>query len=120
MSRRKLKHDPPNSFESTLIGGTIQQNSEKVKRANPIKYLTEDAPPFRMTHTLIKSLKIEISVLPTLPWLSINYARTTASVAPDRVRAALNTLVEGVLILDPRLVERFIAVVEARDFLTIG
>ena len=28
------------------------------------------------------------------------YVRTTASVAPERVRAALNTLVEGVLILD--------------------
>jgi acetyl esterase/lipase len=46
----KLKHDPPNSPESRLVGGAIQQNVEKVKRANPITYVTKDAPPFLIAH----------------------------------------------------------------------
>jgi acetyl esterase/lipase len=45
-----FKHDPPNSPESRLIGGAIQQNVEKVKRANPITYVTKDAPPFLIVH----------------------------------------------------------------------
>jgi acetyl esterase/lipase len=45
-----LKHDPANSPESRLIGGAIQQNVEKVKRANPVQYVTKDAPPFFIAH----------------------------------------------------------------------
>src|SRR5262245_6394366 len=45
-----LKHDPADSPESRLIGGAIQQNAEKVKRANPIHYVTKDAPPFCIAH----------------------------------------------------------------------
>jgi acetyl esterase/lipase len=45
-----MKHDPPNSPESRLIGGAIQKNVEKVKRANPIHYVTKDAPPFFIAH----------------------------------------------------------------------
>jgi acetyl esterase/lipase len=45
-----LKHDPPSSPESRLIGGAIQENVEKAERANPIKYVTRDAPPFLIVH----------------------------------------------------------------------
>jgi acetyl esterase/lipase len=46
----RLKHDSPTSPESRLIGGAIQKNAEKVKRANPITYVTKDAPPFLIAH----------------------------------------------------------------------
>jgi acetyl esterase/lipase len=46
----RLKHDPPTSPESRLIGGAIQENVEKVGRANPIKSVTKDAPPFLIVH----------------------------------------------------------------------
>jgi acetyl esterase/lipase len=45
-----FKHNPPNSPESRLIGGAIQKNVEKVKLANPIQYVTKDAPPFLIAH----------------------------------------------------------------------
>jgi acetyl esterase/lipase len=45
-----LKHDPPSSPESRLIGGAIQQNAEKSQRANPVKYVRKDAPPFLIVH----------------------------------------------------------------------
>ncbi len=46
----RLKHDSPASPESRLIGGAIQENVEKVGRANPIKYVTKEAPPFLIVH----------------------------------------------------------------------
>jgi acetyl esterase/lipase len=46
----RLKHDSPSSPESRLIGGAIQKNVEKVQRANPIRYVTKDAPPFLIAH----------------------------------------------------------------------
>ena len=46
----RLKHDPPDSPESRLIGGAIRENAEKVGRANPIKYVTKEAPPFLIVH----------------------------------------------------------------------
>ena len=45
-----LKHDPPTSPESQLVGGAIQENDQKVARANPITYVTKDAPPFLNVH----------------------------------------------------------------------
>lgn len=45
-----FKHDAPDSPESRLVGGAIQQNAEKVERANPIEYVTKDAPPFFIAH----------------------------------------------------------------------
>ncbi len=39
-----LKHDPDSSPESKLIGGAIQENPEKVGRANPIRYVTKETP----------------------------------------------------------------------------
>ena len=46
----RLKHDPPASPESRLIGGAIQENAGKVGRANPIRYVTKGAPPFLIVH----------------------------------------------------------------------
>jgi acetyl esterase/lipase len=50
VSGARMKHDPPTSPESRLIGGAIQDNVEKVGRANPVKYVTKDAPPFLIVH----------------------------------------------------------------------
>ena len=43
-------HNPADSPESELVGGPIQENPEKVARANPITYVTADAPPFLIVH----------------------------------------------------------------------
>jgi acetyl esterase/lipase len=45
-----MKHDAPDSPESKLIGGPIQENKDKVQRANPITYATKDDPPFLIVH----------------------------------------------------------------------
>lgn len=46
----RLKHNAPQSPESRLIGGPIQQNKEKAARANPIAYISKSAPPFLIVH----------------------------------------------------------------------
>jgi dipeptidyl aminopeptidase/acylaminoacyl peptidase len=43
-------HNQPDSFESQLIGGPIQQNKEKANRANPIAYISSNIPPFLIMH----------------------------------------------------------------------
>jgi len=43
-------HNEPDSPESQLIGGPIQQNKEKVAIANPITYVSKDDPPFLLLH----------------------------------------------------------------------
>lgn len=45
-----IQHDSPKSPESLLIGGAIQENPGKAEQANPIKYITHDAPPFFIGH----------------------------------------------------------------------
>ena len=45
-----MKHDAADSPESKLIGGPIQENKDKVQRANPITYVTKDDPPFLIVH----------------------------------------------------------------------
>jgi acetyl esterase/lipase len=45
-----FKHDDPRSPESRLVGGAIQQNADKVARANPITYINKDCPPFLLIH----------------------------------------------------------------------
>jgi dipeptidyl aminopeptidase/acylaminoacyl peptidase len=45
-----MVHDPENSPESQLIGGAIQENKEKTRRANPITYVTAGDPPFLICH----------------------------------------------------------------------
>lgn len=46
----QIDHDAPDSPESMVIGGPIQENKEKVKNANPITYITPDDPPFLIMH----------------------------------------------------------------------
>lgn len=43
-------HDTPDSPESELVGGPIQQHPDRVAAANPITYVTADAPPFLVVH----------------------------------------------------------------------
>jgi acetyl esterase/lipase len=43
-------HNRPDSPESLLIGGSIQENKSKVAKSNPISYVTPDAPPFLIVH----------------------------------------------------------------------
>jgi acetyl esterase/lipase/cyclophilin family peptidyl-prolyl cis-trans isomerase/catechol 2,3-dioxygenase-like lactoylglutathione lyase family enzyme len=43
-------HDAAGSPESELVGGAIQENKDRVARANPITYVTKDAPPFLICH----------------------------------------------------------------------
>ncbi|MSU23062.1 MAG: alpha/beta hydrolase [Opitutus sp.] len=45
-----LQHDSPDSPESRLVGGAIQENAAKVARANPIVYVTREVPPFFIVH----------------------------------------------------------------------
>ncbi len=45
-----IKHNAPESPESRLIGGPIQENPDKAARANPITYVTSNAPPFLILH----------------------------------------------------------------------
>jgi len=43
-------HDPSSSPESLLIGGVLQDNKDKVAKANPITYITKTSPPFLICH----------------------------------------------------------------------
>ena len=45
-----MLHDAPDSPESQLAGGPIQENRDKVVRANPITYVTRRVPPFLVVH----------------------------------------------------------------------
>ncbi|MGC3970390.1 MAG: alpha/beta hydrolase [Pirellulales bacterium] len=44
------RHDDPQSPESKLIGGAIQENKDKAARANPITYVSADDAPFLIMH----------------------------------------------------------------------
>jgi acetyl esterase/lipase len=45
-----MTHDPADSPESELVGGAIQENKEKTRRANPITYVSANDPPFLICH----------------------------------------------------------------------
>jgi acetyl esterase/lipase len=45
-----IKPDDPNTPPARLIGGPPVQNIEKAQRANPIRYITKDDPPFLIMH----------------------------------------------------------------------
>jgi acetyl esterase/lipase len=45
-----MLHDTPDSPESELIGGPIQDNKDATARANPVRYVTPAAPPFLIVH----------------------------------------------------------------------
>ncbi|HEY4761519.1 MAG TPA: alpha/beta hydrolase, partial [Thermoguttaceae bacterium] len=49
-ARIARNHDMPDSPESRLIGGPIQEKKEKTARANPITYITPAAAPFLIVH----------------------------------------------------------------------
>lgn len=48
----RLVHNAPNSPESLLVGGPIQQEPYRslARKANPITYVTKDDPPFLIMH----------------------------------------------------------------------
>lgn len=46
----RIDHDGPESPESRFIGGPIQQNKEKVAKANPITYVSKSDPPILIMH----------------------------------------------------------------------
>jgi len=43
-------HNNPDSSESRLVGGAIQENKEKVAVANPIVYVDKNDPPILIMH----------------------------------------------------------------------
>jgi acetyl esterase/lipase len=46
----KIDHDAPDSPESQLVGGPLQQNRDKADLANPIRYIDGKEPPFLIVH----------------------------------------------------------------------
>ncbi|MCE9611638.1 MAG: alpha/beta hydrolase [Chthoniobacter sp.] len=46
----RLNHDAPQSPESRLVGGPIQERKELASRANPLTYVSRDDPPFLIMH----------------------------------------------------------------------
>ena len=46
----RIDHDAADSPESRFIGGAIQENRKKVRRANPITYVTAGDPPMLLMH----------------------------------------------------------------------
>lgn len=57
-------HDLPDSPESRLVGGAIQEHPDRVARANPITYIGPETPPFLILHgakdTLVPSNQAEV------------------------------------------------------------
>jgi acetyl esterase/lipase len=49
-------HNVPDSPESKLVGGPIQDNPDKVRRVNPITYVDKSAPPFLIVHGTLDRL----------------------------------------------------------------
>lgn len=45
-----FKHEEPNSPESLLVGGDINKNALKVRRANPLTYVDFNDPSFLLMH----------------------------------------------------------------------
>lgn len=43
-------HNAPNSPESKLLGGAVQENPEKAKSASPIEHVSADDAPFLIVH----------------------------------------------------------------------
>ncbi|MGW1274237.1 alpha/beta hydrolase fold domain-containing protein [Streptomyces sp. NPDC002491] len=45
-----LDHDAPDSPESRLVGGPVQQHPEQARQASPVSYAVADAPPLLLVH----------------------------------------------------------------------
>lgn len=43
-------HDAPDSPNSRLLGGPVQENKERARRASPVTYVSADDPPFLIMH----------------------------------------------------------------------
>jgi dipeptidyl aminopeptidase/acylaminoacyl peptidase len=48
--RSMIQHDSPNSPESRLVGGPIQEKKEPAKTANPLTYIDKNDPSFLIMH----------------------------------------------------------------------
>ena len=46
----KIDHDSPDSPESKLIGGAIQQNKDKARNASPLTWVSKDDAPILIMH----------------------------------------------------------------------
>ena len=46
----RIQHDSPNSPESHLIGGAVQENKDAARAASPITYVSKDDAPFLILH----------------------------------------------------------------------
>ena len=46
----RMKHNPPDSPESKLVGGAIQENPGKTRRASPLTYVSNGDTPFLIVH----------------------------------------------------------------------
>ena len=46
----RIDHNAPDSPESELIGGAIQEHKDKARAASPITYISRDDPPFLIFH----------------------------------------------------------------------
>jgi acetyl esterase/lipase len=49
-ARGRMDHDAPDSPESQLVGGPVQQNKAKAARANPINHISQGDAPFLILH----------------------------------------------------------------------
>ena len=45
-----MKHNAPDSPESKLVGGAIQENPEKTRRASPLTYVSKGDTPILIVH----------------------------------------------------------------------
>lgn len=45
-----IRHDAPDSPESLLMGGPVQERQELAKTANPLTYIDKNDPPFLIMH----------------------------------------------------------------------
>ena len=45
-----IKHDAPDSPESRLLGGPVQDKHDLAKTANPLTYVDKNDPPFLIMH----------------------------------------------------------------------
>ncbi len=46
----RMKHDAPDSPESILVGGPLQETKEAARCASPTTYVSKDDPPFLIVH----------------------------------------------------------------------
>ncbi|PPS43130.1 alpha/beta hydrolase [Chroococcidiopsis sp. TS-821] len=47
---RNIDFTPANSPEAALIGGIVAENQDKAAKANPITFVSKEAPPFLIVH----------------------------------------------------------------------